>query len=56
MSRNVVSCAVYVGSINILELDMLRIIGFVVVTAVVMKGSILCDITLYSPLKVNRRF
>jgi hypothetical protein len=33
-----------------------HIIGFEVLTAVVMKGSIFWDITLCSPLKVNRRF
>jgi hypothetical protein len=33
-----------------------RIIGFEVLTAVVMKSSIFCDITPCSPLKVNLRF
>jgi hypothetical protein len=30
--------------------------GFFVLTEVVMKRSFLCDITLCSPLKINRRF
>jgi hypothetical protein len=32
------------------------VVGFEVLTAVVLKGSIFWDITPYRPLKVNRRF
>jgi hypothetical protein len=38
------------------EEENLNFVGFEVLTAVVMKSPIFWDITLCSPLKVNRRF
>jgi hypothetical protein len=38
------------------ELKFKICVGFEVLTAVVMKSSIVWDVTQFSPLKVNRRF
>jgi hypothetical protein len=48
--------AVYISGMSHAELDTITLVEFEVLTTDVIKSYIFCEITPWSPLKVNRRF